>query len=149
MSKKSSVLEGPAGSSILAKLYERFQGWLFLILALVVISVVLNVVIAIYNGIDGHGLISHDAETLITAKGNWIVGESKYCISNPLGAPSGNKDRGYAFSFLNCDDGPPHQIKVTFWGRKNQPEYTFVSWKCIRHESDFVCYEQSGEPAQN
>lgn len=98
-----------------------------------------------YDQLDSWGFIQHDAETTITAQQNWFVGEAKYCFSTPTTVPSPSQAVGYAFDFVKCDEGGNHQIKVHFWGRKVQPEYLQVYWKCTRHESDFECLETGGD----
>ena len=97
---------------------------------------------------DSAGLDSHTVESTITAQANWIVGESKFCTSVPLFEPYGGKQKGYAFDFVKCDDGPSHLVKVTFWGRQEQPEYALVNWKCTREADQFMCTEQGGTPIQ-
>lgn len=93
-----------------------------------------------YSGLDSAGWISHTEETVITAQDNWLVGENKACVSIPLDSESArltNKDFGYAFSKIECDDGPTHDMKVTFYGRENQPEYKGIMWRCTREEVSF------------
>ncbi len=119
-------------------------GCLFLFL-LVVVTIATFVGLG-YNWLDGEGLTSHQEESTITAQGNWLVGESKYCSSFPLASPIEGKKTGYALSYLGCDDGPAHRIKIRFWGREEQPEYGSVNWKCTREDAGFVCEELSGVP---
>jgi len=45
---------------------------------------------------------------------------------------------------VECDNGPGHLVKVTFWGRQEQPEYALVNWKCTRDADQFTCAEQGG-----
>jgi hypothetical protein len=97
---------------------------------------------AAYTGLDKKGLVSHQAESVITVRGNWLVGESKDCLSQTT---SVDDQPSYALAALFCDDGPTHRLKVTFWGRKDQPEYATVNWKCTREqEGKFTCLELSG-----
>ena len=91
-------------------------------------------------------MIPHRTESLITAQGNWFVGESKSCSSVPFTAPSEGKETGYALSSIACDDGPVRQVKIRFWGRQEQPEYAIVYWKCTREDDGFTCLELSGVP---
>lgn len=105
--------------------------------------VVFLVIIGLYGSgkierwIDSTGRIPHKSETIITAQANWFVGESKNCNSVPDKA-----DAGYAFADLECDvNGPKHQVTAIFWGRRNQPEYDLVLWRCTRRETDFTCKE--------
>jgi hypothetical protein len=51
---------------------------------------------------------------------------------------------GYALGYFNCDDGPAHSISVEVWGRKEQPEYGTMFWKCTRQPDNFVCIETAG-----
>lgn len=51
---------------------------------------------------------------------------------------------GYAVGYFTCDDGPAHEISVEVWGRKEQPEYGTVVWKCTRQTDKFVCLETGG-----
>ena len=88
----------------------------------------------IVGWLDSTGHIPHESETTVTANADWFIGESKACNSVPAG-PS-----GYALADLECDvNAPKHQVNVTFWGRRNQPEYGLVLWRCIRKENAFSC----------
>jgi hypothetical protein len=107
-----------------------------------------------YEGLDSIGWISHREETGITARSDWLVGESKECWSTPLnsdGAVLLKKKVGYAMSSVSCDDGQEHEMKVTFYGRRVQPEYKVVSWRCTRNEvsflndNSFTCYQTGGQ----
>lgn len=120
-----------------------------------------------YRDFDSAGRISHQEESSISVDSSWLVGESKICESRPYPArpsveldggnhaPSvasgGGFSAGYAFAHLTCDRGPAHQMQITFWGRREQPEYESVSWKCTRGAGDFNCVEISGKlrPLQN
>jgi len=97
-----------------------------------------------YEYLDKIGLIKHTVETNVTAQGNWFVGESKPCMTRPYTQAFAEKKRGYAVEYFNCDDGPPHSVSVEFWGRKEQPEYGQVFWKCTRQADKFVCTETAG-----
>lgn len=118
----------------------------------------------VYDVADSEGWIPHQEESWISADGTWLVGESRICTSSPhrsdpvldeferkinadTVAPEPQRSVGYAFSNLTCDGGPAHRIKITFWGRREQPEYISVSWKCARGTSDFTCTEISGRHA--
>ena len=96
--------------------------------------------------IDSTGYISHKVETSISAQSSWMVGESKSCTSIPfdaeLGSALGEKP-GYAFDLVKCDDGPYRNIKVTFWGARNQPGKTAAFWSCTRTSESFTC-KQTG-----
>jgi hypothetical protein len=102
--------------------------------------------VGLYKVIDSKGMIPHEAEVSITAQGNWLVGESKTCATFP-GNPS-NPQTGDAISFVSCDEGPAHQIRVEFWGRKRQAEYSAVYWKCKKEDSSFTCAELSATTAK-
>lgn len=94
------------------------------------------------DAIDSSGYISHKVESTITAQANWMVGETKDCTSYPLDARDAvlnEKPKGYAFLSLQCDDGPPHKITITFWGAENQPGKTAAEWNCTRTSGSFVC----------
>ena len=116
----------------------------------------------LYDLADLEGWIPHQEESWISADGTWLVGESRICTSSPYRsdpvldeferkinadtvAPEPQRSVGYAFSNLTCDAGPAHRITITFWGRRDQPEYVSVSWKCTRGGSDFTCAEISGK----
>lgn len=96
-----------------------------------------------FNQVDKWDPDSHDAESTITAQANWILGESKYCTSLPEAATD-KHEAGYAFEFANCDEGPSHLVKITFWGREEQPEYVQVNWKCVRNADQLTCADQGG-----
>jgi hypothetical protein len=100
--------------------------------------------ITMYKGLDSYGWLSHSEDTVITAQGNWIVGETKDCKSYPIDAAlakESGKEVGYAMYRVVCDDGPEHQVRVRFYGRTSQPEYGVVGWRCIRNIYSFTCEE--------
>jgi hypothetical protein len=100
----------------------------------------------LYHALDAAGNVPHNEESLITAQENWLVGESKDCSSVPLDAPAEGKERGYALSYVSCDDGPVRQMKIRFWGREEQPESALVRWRCTREDGGFTCTEVSAAP---
>jgi len=103
-----------------------------------------------YTALDSAGWISHREDSVITAKENWFVGESKDCTSYPLdpnSAKSVRKPRGYAILRLSCDDGPEHNVPITFWGRSEQPEYEWVTWRCKREPDSFTCKQTGNSEA--
>jgi hypothetical protein len=136
---------------------------------------------AIYGGhewLDSIGWISHRQETVISARSDWLVGESKECWSASLNSDGGaalflsrwgivrrwsfpgagpalisalGKEVSSAMSAVSCDDGPEHKMKVTFYGRRVQPEYKVVDWRCTRNEvsflndNSFTCYQTGGQ----
>ena len=109
---------------------------------LILIIVLVGVGVGGYTGLDSAGWIPHSEDTVITAQANWFVGESKNCMSAPLNAQAArtlNKAAGYAISQVSCDDGPEHNVKITFYGRVEQPEYEWVQWRCTRNEDSFTC----------
>ena len=95
---------------------------------------------------DSTGYVSHRVQSTITAQSEWMVGETKDCASYPLDAKEAKlkrKREGYAFSFVECDNGPAHKIQVTFWGAEYQPGKLVAEWKCTRKSNSFVC-KQTG-----
>jgi hypothetical protein len=127
---------------------DPWLGWLILVGAAVGIW---------YVGSDSgwfphdSGWFPHDEESVITAQANWFVGETKDCYSYPLDSQSAtalNKSPGDAVYHVNCDDGPKHKVKITFYGRKEQPEKALVSWKCTRKEDSFICKQAGAVPSQ-
>jgi hypothetical protein len=95
-----------------------------------------------YTEIDSVGWIRHNEESVITAQANWFVGESKDCVSYALDAKAAqalNKPTGYVLSKIDCDGGPEHNVPVTVFGRTEQPEHTWINWRCTRNESSFTC----------
>jgi len=109
-----------------------------------------TIVYGIYAFADYEGYIQHTVETTITARSDWLVGESKVCYSgtlNSVGAALLGKEVGYAMSSVSCDDGPDHKMKVTFYGRKVQTDHAFANWRCTRNEvsflnnNSFTCYQ--------
>ena len=91
-----------------------------------------------YGALDSAGSISHQQATMISVRSDWIAGESKECRTNA-------SDDGNVLSGLSCDDGPEHEMSVTFYGRKVQPEYRVVDWRCKREETSFTCFQMGGE----
>jgi hypothetical protein len=115
---------------------ETAMGWGFLIL----------LCFGGYEWLDSIGWIPHQEDTVISARSDWLVGESKECWSAPLDsdiAALSGKEVGYAMSSVSCDDGPEHKMKVTFYGLQVQTEYKVVSWRCTRNEDSFTC-KQTG-----
>ena len=119
-----------------------------------VIMAIIFAGISIYEELDSIGWVSHEEETLISARTDWLTGESKDCWSatlNSSGAEILGKDAGYALSSVSCDDGAQHQMKVTFYGRKIQTEYKVVNWRCTREQpsfsgdQSFVCRQTGGQ----
>ena len=81
-----------------------------------------------YQLMESAGYISHTVEAVITAQGNWIVGESKECTS-PI--------RETPFTYVSCDDGPEHKVKITFYGREKQGRNVAI-WDCKRNDVSFM-----------
>jgi hypothetical protein len=97
---------------------------------------------ACYAGMDSVGWYPHREDSVITARENWFVGESKDCISYPLDAKtarSSGRLKGYATAEIDCDGGPEHNVPITFWGRTEQPQYQWVTWRCTRNSDSFTC----------
>jgi len=117
---------------------------------LFVLGVVAYPAYAIYAAIDSSGWIPHREDGVITAQANWFVGESKDCMSYPLdigAARTLHKMKGDAITKISCDDGPDHNVKITFWGRTEQPEYSWVRWQCTRNEGSFTCKQVGNSEA--
>lgn len=96
--------------------------------------------------IDSTGSVPHRVQSTITAQSNWMVGESKNCTSSPLDADTAQaqgKQPGYAFLKVQCDSGPAHNVAITFWGAKNQPDNKVAYWNCTRSADAFTC-KQTG-----
>jgi hypothetical protein len=94
------------------------------------------------------GYSQHSVETSISMDGNWIVGETKECKSYPLSpmvAKFVGDEPGYAAGYFHCDDGPTHKLKVTFYGRYNQPEHQVAYWNCTRESDKFTCRQTGAE----
>jgi hypothetical protein len=135
-----TATKAPKGSSDAAKGFG----------CLVALGVLAAICYGIYTGIDSVGWMSHREDSVITAQANWFVGESKDCMSYPLDdktAQAMGKTRGYAISKINCDGGPEHNVKVTFFGRTEQPEYSWINWRCTRNEDSFTCKQSGNSPA--
>jgi hypothetical protein len=81
-----------------------------------------------YQWLESDGYISHTVETVITAQNNWFVGESKECTS-PI--------RETPFTYVSCDGGPEHQVRITFYGREKQGGNVAV-WNCKRNDVSFM-----------
>ena len=111
---------------------------------LVLIVVAGGFLITGYFDLDDKGWIPHRIATRITAKNNWLVGETKACDSHALTqseADAAKQHRGYAVGEIYCDDCPYHQMNVTFWGKINQPDAVIVDWRCTRTADSFECKE--------
>jgi hypothetical protein len=118
---------------------------MFMVCLLVLAMIVLG-----YQAVDDDGWIPHREETTITAQSNWFQGESKDCISNPLDprtAQAMKKPEGYAMSKILCDDGPEHVVRITFYGRLEQPQHTWVAWRCTRNSDSFTCKQTANSPS--
>jgi hypothetical protein len=116
---------------------------------LVLVVIVCSVGYWAYSGIDSIGWMQHEEDSVITAQANWFVGESKDCTSYPLDAKTAqsmNKPKGYAIAQINCDGGPEHSVKIAFFGRTEQPEYDWITWRCTRNESSFTCKQIANSP---
>ena len=106
---------------------------------------------AIYGGygwLDSLGWVPHQEETTISARSDWLVGESKECRSYTRQSDwpfFQDKDVGYAMPWVKCDDGPDHKMSVMFYGRKVQPEYEVITWRCTKRSDSFICYQTGGE----
>ena len=108
----------------------------------------------IEDWIDSTGVISHTHESLINVTPDWLVGESKTCHSYP-GFTFEGRPEGYAQEILSCVDGDlvkQHRVRIRFFGREIQQEYSMVEWKCRREPEQekvlFTCYEFAGAQRQ-
>ena len=123
---------------------ERARGWSRLIL-------LIFAGYALYGGdewLDSIGWISHQENTSISARSDWLVGESKECRSATLdgdGAALTGKKVGYAMSAVSCDDGPEHKMEVTFYGRIEQLDHKLVKWRCTKGYLGFTCWQTGAE----
>ncbi|HLI63189.1 MAG TPA: hypothetical protein VKV05_07295 [Terriglobales bacterium] len=105
-------------------------------------------VFGLYDWADSQGYVSHSLETPIQAQGNWMVGETKDCNSFPLdssGAKLWDKPVGYAAAEIACDGGPYRSMKVKLYGRVEQPEHRYVTWRCTREADSFTCWQRGAE----
>jgi hypothetical protein len=101
----------------------------------------------IYTGCDSLGFISHTSETTITASQAWLIGEIRQCITLPEAeevARGSKHNAGYALRRVTCGDEPNHDMSITFFGRKDQPEFSEVMWDCTRKDNTFECRETGG-----
>ena len=101
---------------------------------------------ATYKGLDSVGWIPHRVDSAITAQENWFVGEAKQCISDSLDEQTAkvwNKPDGSVVEHVNCDDGPEHHVRITFWGQRKQKGIAWATWSCTRESSSFTC-KQTG-----
>ena len=144
--------------SFLEWITKSFLGWMSSVCWTIgICAVVIGIVAAgyaIYTFADSEGYIQHTVETTISARSDWLPGESKECLSYTRKrewATFQDKEVGYAMPWVKCDDGPDHHMKVTFYGRKVQPEYQTIGWRCSRNEvsflndNSFTCYQRGGE----
>jgi hypothetical protein len=93
--------------------------------------------------------MQHRQDSVITAESNWFVGESKDCTSYPLDEKTAHgmeKPTGYAISKISCDGGPEHIVKITFLDRTEQPDHSWVRWRCTRNQDSFTCKETDASP---
>jgi len=113
----------------------------------VVLIVLLVLAAGGYEGLDGSGFVPHTRESSISAGPNWLVGESKTCMSTPVSAEDARwskAKRGDVTILVSCDNGPYHNIKVTFWGktkRMDRRAQNGVSWKCTKNSDSFICLD--------
>ena len=126
---------------------NRVQGWGCLGIVVFVGYAICACVSGGYGALDDSGWILHRVETTISARNDWLTGESKDCFSYPLryreARPLG-KDSGYALADVFCDDGPDYKMTLTFYGREAQPEYQIIGWRCTKKDESFVCYQTQG-----
>jgi hypothetical protein len=102
-----------------------------------------------WNLADSNGWVPHKVDTKITAKENWFVGKTKECSSyalDPTSAKALNKPVGSVVEQVDCDDGPLHQVSITFWGKAEQDGIAAATWNCKRESSTFVCMQTGSIP---
>ena len=162
-----------SGSKSFREWISPCREWISLFCRMIgILTVVIGIVVGgyfTYTFADNEGYISHTVETTITARSNWLVGESKDCwlapnnyfaaLAKKYGGvvvdKSGNviddSMAAYVMSSVDCDDGPQHKMKVVFYGRKFQDEYKIVTWRCTRNavsflnNTAFTCYQTGGQ----
>jgi hypothetical protein len=102
----------------------------------------------IYLAADESGYISHSVESTVTARQDWLVGETKECFSPVLDWNTAlriGKKTGNSTTSFHCDDGPEHIINVTFFGNPLQPEHKVALWRCKRETDGFTCHQTGAE----
>jgi hypothetical protein len=102
----------------------------------------------VYGWADSAGYVPHFIETSISAKQDWIVGESKDCTSNvlsPTMADSMKMKSSYVAASIECDDGPHHDMQTKIYGRLEQPDHRIVQWRCTRDSESFTCRQMAAE----
>lgn len=107
-----------------------------------------------HAGLVDNEMVSYERQTLISASSNWLPGETMYCTSVTLDSKTANdlgKPPGYALSGIDCDNGPVHDMKVTFYGNPVEPQYELVYWNCTRNQetllgggTTFTCKQAGG-----
>jgi len=88
-------------------------------------------------------------KTASYGEANWFVGESKDCTSYALDektAHSMEKPVGYSISKISCDGGSEHSVKITFFGRIEQSDHSWIRWRCTRNQDSFTCKETDASP---
>lgn len=123
-------------------LFSLFGSLLSIVLFLIFVCAIPY---GIYSTMDEDGEISHTVETSISVQENWLIGESKECTSPVLDAKTAeyiHQESGYVASFVACDDGSQHAIKVKFYGQLNQPTHKLILWRCTRESEGFTCKQK-------
>jgi len=109
-------------------------------------AVLIALPICVYLYASSEGYIPHSVDTSISAQSSWMVGESKACHSYALDATNArlsDRKEGSVIGPIVCDDGPMHMVKVTLYGRLEQPEHKYAYWRCTRDSDQFTC-KQTG-----
>jgi hypothetical protein len=97
-----------------------------------------------FNALSFNGYFPHFVETEISVQPDWLVGEVKECSSPVLNRPIAHdlgKKNGYVAEVMYCDDGPKRAMNVTLFGRLEQPEHRWITWKCRRDATGFTCHQ--------
>jgi hypothetical protein len=137
-SVRAAVLE------LWAKITEAF--WTLVLYAFIAALIALPFFGYFYASSEGY--IPHSVDTSLSAQSNWLVGESKMCHSYALNATNArlsDRKEGSVIGPIVCDDGPMHMVKVTLYGRLEQPEHKFAYWRCTRDADQFTCRQTGAE----
>ena len=114
------------------------------------IFIVVVAAVFLIGNSDEYGWIPHSRQSTITARQDWIIGESKTCTSFALDPSVAKLSKGTPYDVtgvIQCDDGPTHEIKITFWGKTERPDKKSTdgilqwncTWKCTRKSDSFTC----------
>jgi len=95
------------------------------------------------------GYVQHSVETSISMQDDWIIGETKECVSAALDfrtAQHLGEEPGYVAPSIACDNkGTEHSVTVKLYRRLNQPEHFLVYWRCTRESESFICRQTGAD----